>query len=101
MFAQNLVGLLLAVLIAPGTDTRLPDAAMRGDRTSVQALLKLNADIAPSVSSRLGISGIPTLLLMSNGQLISRTSGGMDAKSIVAWAEPAPMILTCRERKAS
>jgi thioredoxin 2 len=48
-------------------------------------LLKLNADGAPQVSSRLGISAIPTLLLMANGQVISRTSGAMDAKSIVAW----------------
>lgn len=48
-------------------------------------LLKLNADTAPSVSSRLGISGIPTLLLMSKGREISRTSGAMDTPKIVAW----------------
>jgi thioredoxin 2 len=48
-------------------------------------LLKLNSDKAPSVSSRLGISGIPTLLLMSNGREIARTSGAMDTKRIVAW----------------
>jgi thioredoxin 2 len=49
-------------------------------------LLKLNADSAPTVSSRLGISGIPTLLLMQGGREVARTSGAMDAKSIVAWA---------------
>jgi thioredoxin 2 len=49
-------------------------------------LLKLNADTAPSVSSRLGISGIPTLLLMQGGREIARTSGAMDARAIVAWA---------------
>jgi len=48
-------------------------------------LLKLNADIAPSISSRLGISGIPTLLLMQGGREISRTSGAMDTSKIVAW----------------
>jgi thioredoxin 2 len=48
-------------------------------------LLKLNADIAPSVSSRLRISGIPTLLLMRGGREISRTSGAMDTRKIVAW----------------
>jgi thioredoxin 2 len=48
-------------------------------------LLKLNADNAPSVSSRLGISGIPTLLLMQGGREISRTSGAMDTGTIVAW----------------
>ncbi len=48
-------------------------------------LLKLNSDTAPSVSARLGISGIPTLLLMHDGREIARTSGAMDTKSIVAW----------------
>lgn len=48
-------------------------------------LLKLNSDKAPSVSSRLGISGIPTLLLMRNGREIARTSGAMDTTNIVAW----------------
>ena len=48
-------------------------------------LLKLNVDTAPAVSSRLGISGIPTLLLMLGGREIARTSGAMDAGSIVAW----------------
>jgi thioredoxin 2 len=48
-------------------------------------LLKLNADTAPQVSSRLGISGIPTLLLMQGGRELSRTSGAMDTKRIVAW----------------
>ena len=48
-------------------------------------LLKLNSDKAPSVSSRLGISGIPTLLLMRKGREVARTSGAMDTRSIVAW----------------
>ena len=48
-------------------------------------LLKLNADTAPAVSSRLGISGIPTLLLMQGGREIARTSGAMDTKNIVTW----------------
>jgi thioredoxin 2 len=50
-------------------------------------LLKLNADTAPAVSSRLGISGIPTLLLMRGGREIARTSGAMDAKTIVGWTK--------------
>ena len=50
-------------------------------------LLKLNSDNAPAVSSRLGISGIPTLLLMRGGREIARTSGAMDAQRIVAWTK--------------
>ena len=50
-------------------------------------LLKLNADTAPAVSSRLGISGIPTLLLMQGGREIARISGAMDTQKIVAWTK--------------
>ena len=50
-------------------------------------LLKLNSDNAPALSSRLDISGIPTLLLMRGGREIARHAGAMDARSIVAWTE--------------
>ena len=50
-------------------------------------LLKLNSEKAPSLSSRLNISGIPTLLLMRGGREIARQAGAMDARSIVAWTE--------------
>ncbi len=50
-------------------------------------LLKLNSDNAPELSSRLGITGIPTLLLMRGGREIARHAGAMDARSIVAWTE--------------
>jgi len=48
-------------------------------------LLKLNSDEAPEVSARLGISGIPTLLLLQNGRELARISGAMDSQRIVAW----------------
>ncbi|MGY3484838.1 thioredoxin 2 [Bradyrhizobium sp. USDA 4011] len=50
-------------------------------------LLKLNSDRAAATSSRLNITGIPTLLLMRRGREIARHSGAMDTRSIVAWAE--------------
>jgi len=50
-------------------------------------LLKLNSDNAPALSSRLNISGIPTLLLMRGGREIARQSGAMDTRSIVTWTE--------------
>ncbi|CUT14784.1 Thioredoxin [Bradyrhizobium sp.] len=50
-------------------------------------LLKLNSDTAPTVSSRLAITGIPTLLLMRGSREIARHAGAMDARSIVAWTE--------------
>jgi thioredoxin 2 len=50
-------------------------------------LLKLNSDRAPATPSRLGITGIPTQLLMQGGREIARHAGAMDARSIVAWTE--------------
>jgi len=50
-------------------------------------LLKLNSDSAPALSSRLDITGIPTLLLMRGGREIARQAGAMDARSIIAWTE--------------
>ena len=50
-------------------------------------LLKLNSDNAPELSSRLNITGIPTLLLMQGGREVARHAGAMDARSIVAWPE--------------
>ena len=50
-------------------------------------LLKLNSDKTPALSSRLNISGIPTLLLMRGGREIARQAGAMDARGIVAWTE--------------
>jgi thioredoxin 2 len=50
-------------------------------------LLKLNSDSAPSTSSRLNITGIPTLILMRGGREIARHSGAMDARGIIAWTE--------------
>jgi thioredoxin 2 len=48
-------------------------------------LLKLNSDKAQSLSARLGIRSIPTLLLMKNGKIIARSSGVMDAQRLVSW----------------
>jgi thioredoxin 2 len=48
-------------------------------------LLKLNSDEAPELSARLGIRGIPTLLLLQSGKVLARSSGVMRSDQIVAW----------------
>ncbi|WP_375313776.1 thioredoxin TrxC [Bradyrhizobium sp. A5] len=50
-------------------------------------VLKLNSESAPGLSSRLNITGIPTLLLMRGGREVARHAGAMDARSIVAWTQ--------------
>lgn len=49
-------------------------------------LLKLDSDAHPGVASRLGIRGIPTLILYRGGKEVARQSGALSAPQIVAWA---------------
>ena len=48
-------------------------------------LIKLNSDAEPAVSSRLGIQGIPTMILLQEAREVARTSGAMSATQIVRW----------------
>jgi len=48
-------------------------------------LMKLNSDSEPELSGRLGIRGIPTLILFAGGHELSRQSGAMRADGIAAW----------------
>ena len=48
-------------------------------------LIKLNSDAEQAVASRLGIRGIPTMILFSAGREVARTSGAMAATQIVRW----------------
>jgi len=45
MFSQIMLSIVLATFPAPAGDTRLPDAAMNGDKVLVQSLLKQNLDV--------------------------------------------------------
>jgi thioredoxin 2 len=48
-------------------------------------LIKLNSDAEQAVASRLGIQGIPTMILFHDGREVARTSGAMSATQIVRW----------------
>lgn len=47
--------------------------------------LKLNSDNEQQAAARLGIRGIPTMILYSGGREIARQSGAMSAPQITAW----------------
>ncbi|GEO83588.1 hypothetical protein RNA01_05200 [Ciceribacter naphthalenivorans] len=49
-------------------------------------LIKLNSENEPQISSKLGIRGIPTMLLYKDGREVGRVSGAMSARQIVDWA---------------
>lgn len=46
---------------------------------------KLNSDENQALAGRLGIRGIPTMILFASGKEIARTSGAMPASQIVQW----------------
>ena len=60
------------------------EAAARNLEPQVR-LIKLNSDAEQAVAARLGIQGIPTMILFCQGREVARTSGAMSATEIVRW----------------
>ncbi|HSM40931.1 MAG TPA: thioredoxin TrxC [Afifellaceae bacterium] len=52
-------------------------------------LIKLNSDEEQQIAARLGIRGIPTMILYRGGREIARQSGAMPAGQIVQWVRQA------------
>jgi thioredoxin 2 len=49
-------------------------------------LVKLNSEEEQDASARLGIRGIPTMILFRNGVEAARVSGAMTTNQIISWA---------------
>lgn len=52
-------------------------------------LAKLNTDEAPSVSARLQITSIPTLILFAGGKARARIAGALPLQELVDWTRRA------------
>lgn len=50
-------------------------------------LAKVDTDREQTLSTQLGIRGIPTLILFSGGREIARSSGAMDLGSLLNWVD--------------
>jgi len=50
---------------------------------------KVDSDASPTLSSRLAIRSIPTMVMFRNGAEVKRQSGALQAPHIVAWANAA------------
>ena len=50
-------------------------------------LVKVNVDTAPQLSSRFGVQGIPTLLLLRDGREVARQVGAAPAARLRDWIE--------------
>jgi thioredoxin 2 len=62
-------------------------------------LVKVNVDEAPSVSKRFSVQGIPTLLLVANGDVVARQTGAAPEPALRAWLERG--LAAVRARAAS
>lgn len=57
------------------------------ERAGSVRVVKVNVDTEPEVSSRLGVSGIPTMVLFRDGTEISRQVGAIPADQIARWVD--------------
>ncbi len=48
-------------------------------------VVKVNVDQAPGVSARLGVQGVPTLVLLRQGQVIARQVGALPESQLLSW----------------
>lgn len=51
--------------------------------------VKLNSDENQALSGRLGIRGIPTMIMFKEGREVARVSGAMTSSDILKWAGKA------------
>jgi thioredoxin 2 len=70
-------------LVAPGVERAAAELAGR------LKAVKLNVDEAPDVSARFGVQGIPTLLVLRDGQVTHRQVGAVPADRLLDWVRDA------------
>lgn len=57
------------------------------DLAGTLRVVKVNVDDAPEVSARLGVQGIPTMVLFDDGVEIARQVGALPGPAIRQWVE--------------
>lgn len=65
------------------------------ERAGSLKVVKVNVDVAPGISRRFGVQGIPTMLLLRDGAEIARQVGALPEPALRAWldrAAPAPPV---------
>ena len=52
-------------------------------------VVKVNVDVAPGVSARFAVQGIPTLLVLRDGEPVARQVGALPPDQLLAWVRHA------------
>jgi thioredoxin 2 len=50
-------------------------------------VVKVNVDDAPGISARLGVQGVPTLLLLRQGRVVARQVGALPESQLLSWVK--------------
>lgn len=64
-------------------------AQLAADLAGTLRVVKVNVDEAPEVSARLGVQGIPTMVLYDDGREIARQVGALPGPAIREWVDGA------------
>jgi thioredoxin 2 len=70
-------------IVAPGVEQAAERLAGR------LKAVKVNVDEAPRVAERLGVQGIPTIVLLRDGREVARQVGAVPPPALLRWAEDA------------
>lgn len=60
---------------------------LAAERAGALRVVKVNVDQSPEVSARLGVQGIPTMVLYRDGELVSRQVGALPLAQIRTWVD--------------
>lgn len=80
-------------IVAPGVEQASQDFAGR------LKVVKVNVDQAPGVATRFAVQGIPTLLLVRNGQLVDRRVGALPTRGLLEWLTRSLPAAAAREHR--
>jgi thioredoxin 2 len=59
------------------------------ERAGELKLVKIDCDAAPKLVERFSVQAVPTLLVMHNGQILSRQSGAAPLDALRRWVDEA------------
>lgn len=75
--------------------------ALARSRAGRVKLVKVDVDASPLAARRHGVQGIPTLLVLDHGEVVSRQTGAAPEQALGAWLDDALTKLSSRSDPSS